>query len=228
MIILKIIGIVLCVIIGLLTIIMLLRIKINLGFKKGESVFFTIGVLCFKFGNKKKKTKKETQPTKEEKQEDKKEKKPNKFVEKIKKKLGLDIDLKDDAQKGALSETINKIITILVLLGNRLKWLLKKFRLDKLDLYILCGGSDAADTAMDYGLVCSTVYPFVAYVTANLNKKDNAENVRIGCDFDGDSDFNIEIGVSVRIFYIVKGLLLGLIDLSQNAQALQEVNNEQQ
>ncbi len=222
MIALKIIGITLSVILLLLILILILKVRFIINFKKGESVKFAIGFLCFKFGNKEKK------PKEEQNQAPEKEKKPNKFVERLKKKLGLDIDLKEDAQNGDISDSVNKIITLLTLLSSQLKWLVKKLRIDVLRILIICGGGDAADTAMDYGTVCAVVYPFFGYVTENLNLKKDAEELNIGCDFEGESHFEFDITVSVRIFYIVKAALSGLLDMAENARLIEEATNEQQ
>ncbi len=220
---LKIIGIALSVILLLPILILILRVRFIINFKKGEKVSFAIGFLCFKFGNKEKK------PKEEQKEEaSQKEKKPNKFVEGLKRKLGLDIDLKEDAQNGEISDSVNKVITLLTLLSSQLKWLVKKLRIDLLRILIVCGGGDAAETAMDYGAVCGLVYPFFGYVTENLNLKKNAEELNIGCDFEGESHFEFDITVSVRIFYVVKAALSGLLDMAENARLIEEATNEQQ
>lgn len=219
---LKIIGIILSSILLLLILILLLRVRFIIKFKKGDSVKFAIGFLCFTFGGKEKK------PAEEQKEAPKKEKKPSKLAEKLKKRLGLDIDLKEDAQNGEISNTVNKVITLLTLLSSQLKWLVKKLRIDLLRILIVCGGGDAADTAMDYGAVCAVVYPFFGYVTENLNLKKNAEELNIGCDFEGESHFEFDLTVSVRIFYLVKAALSGLLDMAENARIIEEATNEQQ
>ena len=232
MVVLQIIGIALAVIAFLIGIVLCLRIKLMLVYGKEKGFSFRIGILCFKFGGKKKKSAaKNQQPTKKASQP-KPKKKPNKFIQKLKKRFGLDFldneDIKQNVEDKGVYSLVNKIVTIITLLLGQIKWLLSKFRLDKFRVFALCSGDDAADAAMDYGLVCSTVYPLVGYIMANVNAKENAEEILIGCDFDGNNDFEFELFVSVRTIYIVRALLRSMSNMAavaeQNMQT--EENNE--
>lgn len=231
MIVLKIIGITLGVILALLILALALNIKLILGFTKDSEPKFLVKVLCFTFG-KRKKPKTEQQVSKEPKEPKKaKEKKPNKFLEKLKKKFGLDFlgseDFKQNVDEAGISGVVSKVVAIVTMLAGQLKWLLAKFRLDKLKIIAVCSGGDAADAAMDYGLVCASVYPLVGYLTANINKKKDAEEVAIGCDFDGNSYFDFELIVSVRTIHIVRALIRSMSDMAEIAENM-EANNEQQ
>ena len=199
MIILKIVGILLLAIIALLIIILSLRIRIIFDYStQGEAKFY-IGVLFFKFRiNKKDKPKKE--------------KKQSKFMLKLKKLFGIDVlsdseSLKQNTEETGISSTVSKVITAVSLIAGEAVWLLKRFKLHHLRFVAVCGGGDAADAAMDYGLVCSTVYPFAGYLDASLKTKKNAQDIRIYCDFDNDSGFEFYIYLSVRTIHIVRALL---------------------
>lgn len=233
MIALKIIGIALAVIAVFIGIVLCLRIKLMLGYDKDNGFSFRVGVLCFKFGGKKKKpSEKKKEEQEKAPSEQKPKKKPNRFIQKLKNKLGLDFldneDIKQNVEEKGVSSLVNKIATVITLLLGQIKWLLSKFRLDKLRIFAICSGDDAADAAMDYGLVCSTVYPLVGYIMANVNAKENAEEIQIGCDFDGNTDFEFELYVSVRTIYIVKALMRSMSNMASAAEKNMqtEENNE--
>lgn len=232
MIVLKIIGIALAVLVLFIGILLCLRLKLFLGYKKEKGFSFRIGILFLKFGGQKKKKAPEKKELTDSASAPKKEKKKSRFIEKLKKKFGLDFldneDLKQNVEEKGISNLVNKIVTIITLLLGQIKWLLSKFRLEKLRIFAVCSGDDAADAAMDYGLVCSTVYPIVGYIMANVNAKDNAEEILIGCDFDGNTDFEFDFNVSVRIFYIVSALLRSMSNMAAAAEqnTKTEENNE--
>ncbi len=205
MIILKIVGILLLAIIVLLMFILSLRIRIIFDYSTQSEAKFYIGVLFFKFRiNKPDKPKKE-----------KKEKKQSKFILKLKKLFGVDVlsdsdSLKQNTEETGISSTVSKVITAVSLIAGEAVWLLKRFKLHHLRFSAVCGGGDAADAAMDYGLVCSTVYPFAGYLDATLKTKKNAQDIRIYCDFENDSSFEFYIYLSVRTIHIVRALLRNL------------------
>lgn len=210
MVILKIVGILLLVLIALICIILSLRLKLIFDYSTKSEPKFYIGVLFFKFRiNKKDKPKKE--------------KKESKFVSKIKKILRIDVlsdgdSLKHNAEETGISNTVNKVITAVSLIAGEAVWLLKRFKLHKLRFIAVCGGGDAADAAMDYGLVCSLVYPFAGYIDASLKTKKNAQDIRIYCDFENDSSFDFYIFLSVRIFHIIRALLRNLSSYSEEVK----------
>lgn len=209
MIALKIIAIVLAVILALIAIVLALRITVMLGYCPEDGFVFKVRLLCFSFGGKKGKSK------------PKKEKKPSRFSVWMKKKLGVmppETD-SDDAVKKSISEKVTSVVTFITLFFDQFKWLFSKMRLDKLKIAAVCSGGDASDAAMEYGLVCATVYPLIGYITGNINTKPNAEDVQIGCDFDGNTYFSINVNVSVRTIHLVRAAIRALGDISDLAEA---------
>lgn len=210
MVILKIVGILLLVFIALICIVLSLRLRLIFDFSTTGEAKFYIGILFFKF-----RINKSDKP--------KKEKKESGFVSKIKKILHIDVlsdseSLKQDAEETGISSTVNKVITAVSLIAGEAVWLLKRFKLHKLRFVAVCGGGDAADAAMDYGLVCSTVYPFAGYIDASLKTKKNAQDIRIYCDFENDSSFDFYIHLSVRIIHIVRALLRNISSYSEEVK----------
>ena len=53
----------------------------------------------------------------------------------------------------------------------------------------------------------------VGYITANVNAKKNAEDVQIGCDFDGNGYFEFNLTVSVRAIFVIRALYNAMLDV---------------
>ncbi|MBE6692615.1 MAG: hypothetical protein E7586_04735 [Ruminococcaceae bacterium] len=215
MIALKIIGISFAVIILIITVILLSRAKLIMGYteKKGFEIYFGFWFLKFKIKAKDKK----------------KKKKSGRFAEAFKKRLGLDVfdteELKNALKEGGISAKITQIAAIIMLFAERIKWFLSKLRGDKLCITAVCGG-DSADAAIEYGLVCATVYPLSTFVLDKLNLKKNAESIKIGCDFDGDSYFEFQFVISVKIYHLLKVAVDCLSDLAVIAEKAEVLQNE--
>lgn len=213
---LKIIGISLAVILGLIVLLLLLipclRLRLCLTYGQDGRLRYKIKVLCFSFGGKKKA---------------KKKKKESKIGKKIKKLFGLEVFDNQDKTASGVSEKVGTAVALITVFAGQIKFIFSKLRLEKLGLLIICGDGDAADAAMDYGLVCASVYPLVGYLTASINTKKGAENVRIGCDFDGDSKIEFDIRISVRIRHLLSAFINAMGDMAEISENSTEVTNEQ-
>ncbi|MBR5277830.1 MAG: hypothetical protein IKU23_01040 [Clostridia bacterium] len=207
---LKIIGISLAVILGLIVLLLLLipclRLKLCLSYDQDGRLRYRIKVLCFSFGGKKKESK---------------------IGKKIKKLFGLDVFDNQDKTASGVSEKVGTAVALITVFAGQIKFIFSKLRLEKLGLLIICGDGDAADAAMDYGLVCASVYPLVGYLTASINTKKGAEDVRIGCDFDGDSKIEFDIRISVRIRHLLSAFINAMGDMAEISKNSTEVTNEQ-
>ncbi len=204
MIVLKIIGIIFAVLILIVALILALRISICFEYALASEPRLYVRVLGIRF------EKKNTKKSKSD--EEAKEKKPSKAAEWIKKRLGIDIftsgeALKQNVDEKGVSGTAESVAAVVSLVLGQIVWLAKRFRLDRLKIYAICADADAADAAMEYGLVCAAVYPFVGYLTSSINMKKNADDVRIFCDFEGKPYFETEIFVSVRTIHLVRAVL---------------------
>lgn len=92
--------------------------------------------------------------------------------------------------KGAVKEILSFALDIL---KKTKKQLLKiKLRNIKIDLIVV--GSDAAQTAIDYGAICSVVYPVLSIIEQNLNVKYKKINITAGFK-QLDSQFNFSLDV---------------------------------
>ena len=218
MLVLKIVLITVAALLLLIASVLLLNLKIAFSFSTTDTPKLLLKVLFFRFDLLKSSPEKAKKPEK---------KKNGRLVSAIKKALGLDelssIDeLKSTAEKKGIGDTAAKIITLLSLFANRLGWLLKKFRLRKFNLFVICGGGDAADAAIEYGLVCAAVYPFAGYLDTNVKSRRNAQNIQIGCDFESENELAFESEISVRIMYLLYAVLGGVTDLYETTKEAQE------
>lgn len=205
---LAIIGILLAAIIALVVILLLSCIRVSFIFTtKGrpELKVRLLFITLFDLNKPKKK---------------KKNKKPSKIGEFFKKRFGfgkgLDKeDIKSETVKEGVADKVTKFVTVFMLLADQVIWLVKRIKLKKFDLDVICGGGDAADAAIEYGIVCSTVYPFIGYLETNFKCTDKALDVNIGCDFENDAYFGVELTAKLRIIHIVRALFRSAVNLAK-------------
>lgn len=206
---LKIIGTVLAAVVLLIFVILMLRAKVVFVFSTEGKTELKANLLFYSIYDLNKKKKKE---------------KPGKIGAFLKRIFGIDTltdtqTLKNDAVESGISGAVNKIVTILTLLAGQIAWLLKRVYLKKLRIVAVCGGGDAADAAMDYGMVCSTVYPFAGYLESTLKTPKNAIDIRAGCDFDGEAVFEIEIVAKIRVIHVVRAIWRNAMSMAYEEQA---------
>ena len=91
----------------------------------------------------------------------------------------------------------------------RALWVVKrlKFRHFRLDLTVC--SDNAAKTAIEYGGVCSAIYPIITFLQTNLNFKP--EQVNISTDFDKTNpELQISFAVTSRLWHFVVVLVTAL------------------
>lgn len=212
---LAIIGILLAVIIALIIILLLSCIRVSLLFNTKDRPELKVNLLFITLFDINKPKKK------------KKSKKPSRIGAYFKKLFGIGKKETDTADgektKEAISDKVTKFITLFMLLADSLIWLVKKIKLKRFGLDVICGGGDAADAAIEYGVVCSAVYPFIGYLETNFKGAERALDVNIGCDFENEAYFGIDIKAKIRIIHILRAFLKGAIDIA-NEQT--EATNE--
>lgn len=211
----KIIGIVFAALLLFIALLLVLNVKFLFDFSTEGALNFKIKLLCFTVYDINKPKKK------------KKSKKPSRIGAYFKKLFGIGKKETDTADgektKEAISDKVTKFITLFMLLADSLIWLVKKIKLKRFGLDVICGGGDAADAAIEYGVVCSAVYPFIGYLETNFKGAERALDVNIGCDFENEAYFGIDIKAKIRIIHILRAFLKGAIDIA-NEQT--EATNE--
>ncbi len=109
-------------------------------------------------------------------------------------------------QKLPLSERIDSAASLIKSIIAALGQVVKRIRINKLILRIVCADDDACDAAMSYAKTSSVVYALYGYLDtiARVRRK----SVSVECDFLRDeSEIEFTLDISVRIFYIFKALL---------------------
>lgn len=190
MIILKILGLILLAVVLIIAIILILPVRVLIFTDKNNEVKILYKFLWFTFGE-------NPDPN-------------NPILREIKDALGLSkIDsakkIKANAQQSGVSVTAMQIISILKSLIGRIFWLLKYCKVVKLNITSISADEDAAETAMDYGMACSVIYPLVGYIDSAMKVKKNAITLDLKCDFNAkESRFSVDIILSVTVIYVVR------------------------
>lgn len=82
------------------------------------------------------------------------------------------------------------------------KGFLRHIKIEKINLFIKIASSDAAKTAIDYGIVCATVYPVLAMIDSV--GKIKYKKIDIKSDFESvSSDFSFGFNVKLKIFFLL-------------------------
>lgn len=116
--------------------------------------------------------------------------------------------LKEKLKKSGLTKTVSSLFGIVIDLIKRATALFCKCRLKRLYLRIVCANPDAAVAAIEYGAVCSVVYPAVSFISSAMKTRSDALDINLLCGYDEEEpSFEFDIYFSVRVFYIVKALL---------------------
>ena len=115
-----------------------------------------------------------------------------------KKKKSFKNFFKERSLSGKLSTVFNVLNQIL----NKVKFMLKRSKVEKFELDITVSGDDAAVTAIEYGAVCAVVYPAVSLIL-NYNKALK-ENINIVCDYTNTKPTLEFYGVvSIRLIHLL-------------------------
>ena len=108
---------------------------------------------------------------------------------KLKKKYGF---------AGAVKEFFAFVRAVL----ERLKRQFKHIAVRRLSLDIKVASEDAATTAIEYGAVCSAVYPALSFIDSIANVK--MKSINVAADFNLDKpDFGFSVIIRARILFLI-------------------------
>lgn len=111
------------------------------------------------------------------------------FFEKLKKKHGF---------SGALKE----ILAFIKALLSRLKKQMRHIAVRRLCLDIRVASPDAAQTAIEYGAVCSAVYPILSLIDSTANVK--MKQINVYADFNSDKPvFGFSVIIRAKIIFLI-------------------------
>jgi hypothetical protein len=83
-----------------------------------------------------------------------------------------------------------------------LKWFLRFLKFKDIRVFIVVVGDDAAQTAIDYGIICSAVYPTLSFLESVANAKYKSVDVK--ADFENKkSDFIFSLKIKTNIIFIL-------------------------
>ncbi len=117
----------------------------------------------------------------------------------------------EEAKGKPISHTIGRLSKILTSLFKRVNTLLKRCRITRLHLRVVCAGEDAAAAAVEYGAVSAIVYSLLGYLDTVARIKRKATDIQVLCDYDRtEGEHSLDMVLSVRIGRILTALL-GLI-----------------
>ncbi len=197
------------IVLGLLALICLLLfcfVTLTVSFDRNLSVY--VGALGIRFclfpkGKKKKGDKPKKGKTKKSKEE-------NPIVNRFK--------------SNTFTENVREVSDIVRSLVPILKNLLKRIRVREFTLDMRIANFDAAKTATDYGMVCSTVYPALSVLSTVVDL--SLKKVDITAAF-GETKSTVKIYVKIKLQVII--LLIAAIKLFLNVKNLTEdVQNERE
>ena len=142
-----------------------------------------------------------------QKKEKKKPKKPKKKQEKkpLKKKSQKEkaFSIKDYVKEKGVSGILNIVKNIAVLAAEVLKDLFSRITVTKFTLKIRIAGSDAADSAVKYGKVCSVLYPALKLIAEVVTIEDYDIDVEPDFSDEPKNSAQAEIKARIRVISII-------------------------
>ena len=171
----------------LLCLCLLLPIAVKLCYDGEFAYKVKIAFVTLNFDKKKKPKQKKKNPKSKE---TKPKQTPKNFFEKLKEKNGF---------AGAIKETFGFAKSCI----KAVKKQLKKIKFKDVKLLINVVGENAAMTAIDYGAVCSAVYPVLSLLNS-VNKNIEYKKVDIKADFEGTkSKIEFSLNIKTSIFVLL-------------------------
>lgn len=186
--------VVLCVLAFLLliaSVILLLPVKLSISFKEDFHIKAYLGILRIynsdKISEKPKKEKHKPQKTQSEPQ--KQDALSKRIFKTLKEKKGF---------IGAVKEILNFLKTCL----SHTKQLLRYIKVDAICLNISYGSFDAAETAVNYGKICSAAYPVLSFF--DTFKNIAFKKIDIKSDFENQkSEFDFSLKIKAQTIFLL-------------------------
>ena len=104
--------------------------------------------------------------------------------------------------KKGFTGAVKEVMRLISEIFSHIKWLLRFIYISKVRLSINVATPDAALTAIEYGGVCSAVYPVTAMLdgVAHIGFKE----IKVNADFEGrESNFSFKARVKMQIVYLL-------------------------
>ncbi len=105
-------------------------------------------------------------------------------------------------KKHGFAGAVKEIFVFLKAVLERLKGSFKHIAVRRLCLDIKVASGEAAATAIEYGAVCSAVYPVLAFIDSIASVK--MKSINVTADFNSDkSDFRFSVIIRARILFLI-------------------------
>lgn len=220
---LKILGATLLAITLLIIIVLFSSVKFKISSKSGEDVKLNLALGILKTKDKKqKKSNKSTADV--NKPKDKKA-----IPDNVKRMLGIDKfdsikKLKTNLKESGFDGTFGKTVSIAKFLLKQAGKLICRIKLKVLKISYVHAGADAAEVAVNYGILCAFVYPFATFVKESTKSKKSKFSVDLSCNFEEkEPSYEFYLEVKLKIIY---ALIIFIKTLSYIAK--ENANEEQQ
>ncbi len=179
-----------------LTLILFLTVTVKISFNEDFVVTVKFaGIKVFKFNTSEPETKKEIKTAKNTKGKENKE--PNIF-EQLKKKYGF-------------TKTVQIFFSFAEKLLTHIKKLLRHIKINKVILNLSVATDDAASTAIEYGVVCSSVYPVLALLSSLAEIK--YKQINVSADFNSKKpQFDFKLNVTSRVIFLLIAVLKAFME----------------
>ena len=116
-------------------------------------------------------------------------------------------NLKKSTENGELLTTLRDDLSLIIGILKELLSVLKRCTLKTLHIDVVCGGEDAADVAMNYGVCYAVISPLVNLVHNTMKVRSRGERINITTDFDSqEGSFRFEAILVTSVFRIVAAL----------------------
>lgn len=104
--------------------------------------------------------------------------------------------------KHGFSGAVKSVMSFLLTCLTHIKKLLRHIKVKDIRLNITVGTEDAAKTAVEYGAVCTAVYPVLSLLDTCRNI--NFKKIAVKSDFTHESaDFDFSLTVTMQIFFVL-------------------------
>jgi len=113
-----------------------------------------------------------------------------------------------EKEKNGTVRAIKFFAEIFVTILKKLVWFIKKLKFRNIDINLFVGSENAAKTAIEYGVICTALYPLLSLITTNASVKYKAINI--------NADFNstcisgeVSFFVTARPIYAIIAFIKG-------------------
>lgn len=114
---------------------------------------------------------------------------------------------KKNPEKGNVKETVQTVWDLICSVAKPLPFLLRHFRVTGLELTLIVGGDNAAETALNYGKLCAVVHGSLAALKNLIRVR--VKRIDISCDFCGGATrqqmaFKLKIRLGILLWALLR------------------------